>query len=45
MASVYHKTIRRLVVSRFSCGIFYAVEGQRIIDHAILHLRQDPEDI
>ena len=45
MARVYHKTIRRLVVSRFPYGIFYAVEGQRIIVHAVLDLRQDPEDI
>ena len=45
MARVYHKTIRRLVISRFPYGIFYAVEGQRIIVHAVLDLRQDPENI
>ena len=45
MARVYHKTIRRLVVSRFPYGVFYAVEGQRIIVHAVLDLRQDPESI
>ena len=45
MARLYHKTIRRLVVNRFPYGIFYAVEGQRIVVHAVLDLRQDPQNI
>jgi len=45
MARLYHKTIRRLVISRFPYGVFYPVEGQRIVVHAVLDLRQHPRNI
>jgi plasmid stabilization system protein ParE len=45
LAPVYHKTVRRLVVNRFPYGVFYAVEGRRIVVHAVLDLRQDPRSI
>ena len=34
--------LRRLVIPRFSLGIFYSVQSSRIFIHAIIDLRQDP---
>ena len=45
IAPVYQGPYRRLVVRAFGCGIFYAVEGQRVIVGAILDLRRDPNSI
>lgn len=45
IAPVYHLSFRRLVVSRFPFGIFYAIESDRIVVHAVLDLRQAPEKI
>ena len=45
MAPVYYQEIRRCVVSRFPYGVFYAVESHRIVVHAVLDLRQDPQSI
>lgn len=45
IAPVFHKTYRRLLVPGFPYGIFYSIEGRRIIVSAVLDLRQDPEMI
>ena len=45
IAPVYQGSYRRLVVRPFGCGIFYSIEGQRIMVGAILDLRQGPESI
>jgi len=42
---VYRGRYRRLLISRYPFGIFYVVESDRIVVHAILDLRQDPEKI
>ena len=42
---VYHGPYRRLLMRRFRLGIFYAVEPDRLVVHAVLDLRQDPETI
>ena len=36
---------RRLVLPRFPCGLFYVVESNRIVIHAVMDLRQNPETI
>jgi hypothetical protein len=36
---------RRFLVPNFPFGIFYSVEGHRILISAVLDLRQDPERI
>ena len=41
----YHSHYRRLVIQRFSLGVFYSIEGRRIAVGAILDLRQSPEAI
>jgi plasmid stabilization system protein ParE len=33
---------RRLFVGDYSIGIYYVIEGQRIVVHGLLDLRQDP---
>ena len=38
---VYSTPFRRLLVRDFPHGIFYSIEGRRIIVHAVLDLRQD----
>lgn len=45
MAPVYYQAIRRLVLRRFPHGVVYSLEGQRILVHAVLDLRQDPKRI
>jgi len=42
---VYLQPYRRLLLERMPIAIFYAVEGQRIVVHAIMDLRQDPKRI
>ena len=42
---LYKSNRRRFLLSRYPYGIFYAVEGSRIVISAILDLRQDPEAI
>jgi plasmid stabilization system protein ParE len=37
--------IRRLLVPRFPFGLFYTIEGDRIIVQAVLDLRQSPDQI
>ena len=45
MAPVYRGKIRRLVLRSFELGVFYAIEGDRLMIGAILDLRQDPDQI
>jgi plasmid stabilization system protein ParE len=42
---IFHKNYRRLLMPRFPYGIFYALEGGRIIVAAVIYLRVDPEAI
>jgi len=37
-----HKQLRRLAVDRFPYGIFYVIEGQRIIVVGVIHGRRAP---
>ena len=43
IAPVFHDSYRRLLVHGFPYGIFYAIEGRRIIISGVMDLRQDPE--
>ncbi len=45
MAPVFHESYRRLLVPGFPYGIFYSLEGSRIIVSGVMDLRQDPEAI
>lgn len=45
IAPVFHETYRRLLVPGFPYGIFYTIEGRRIIIAGVTDLRQDPEII
>ena len=42
---VYSPPFRRLLVRDFPHGIFYCVEGRRLVVHAVLDLRQDAQAI
>ena len=42
---LYANNRRRFLVPNFPFGIFYSVEGNRILISAVLDLRQDPERI
>jgi len=42
---LYANNRRRFLVPNFPFGIFYSVEGSRIIISAVLDLRQDPDRI
>ena len=44
-APVKHPPFRRLLLASLPFGIFYEVAGRRVIIHAILDLRQNPEFI
>jgi len=39
---VLHREARRAMVHRFPYGVFYRVEGRKIIVFCIIHLHQDP---
>ena len=43
MAAPFHETHRRLLVPGFPYGVFYSIEGRRIIVAGVMDLRQDPE--
>lgn len=43
IAPVFHESYRRLLVHGFPYGIFYSLEGGRIIVSGVMDLRQDPE--
>jgi plasmid stabilization system protein ParE len=45
IAPVFHGSYRRLLVHGFPFGIFYTIEGRRMIVAGILDLRQDAENI
>ena len=42
---LYRGRYRRLLIPRYPFGIFYVVESNRIVIHAVPDLRQDPEKI
>ena len=41
-APVFHAPHRRLLVSGFPYGVFYALEGGRVIVSGVMDLRRDP---
>ena len=45
IAPLFHKSYRRLLVHGFPYGIFYTIEGRRIIISGVMDLRQDPSII
>jgi plasmid stabilization system protein ParE len=45
IAPVFHESYRRLLVHGFPYGIFYSLEGRRIIVSGVMDLRQDPDAI
>ncbi len=45
IAPLFHGTYRRLLVHGFPYGIFYTIEGRRIIIAGVMNLRQDPNSI
>ncbi len=42
VAPLFHEAYRRLLVHGFPYGIFYTLEGRRIIVSGVMDLRQDP---
>jgi plasmid stabilization system protein ParE len=45
IAPLFHKAHRRLLVRGFPYGIFYTIEGRRIIVSGVMDLRQDSDSI
>jgi len=45
IAAPFYEAHRRLLVHGFPYGVFYTVEGRRIIIAGVMDLRQDPEMI
>ena len=45
IAPPIHEAHRRLLVHGFPYGVFYTLEGRRIIIAGVIDLRQDPEVI
>ncbi len=43
--SLYWPPFRKLLVRDFPFGIFYSVEGRRVIVQTVLDLRRDPQAI
>ena len=45
IAPSYAKPFRRLLLAGFPVGVFYVIEGRRVVVHAMLDLRQSPKTI
>jgi plasmid stabilization system protein ParE len=45
IAPTFAGGIRRLLISKHPLGVFYAVEGNRVMILRVLDLRQDPQTI
>ena len=45
IAPLFYEAYRRLLVHGFPYGVFYTLEGRRIILAGVMDLRQDPEVI
>jgi len=45
IAPPFHEAYRRMLVHGFPYGVFYVVEGRRIIVAGVMDLRQDPKTI
>ena len=45
IAPFFQGPYRRLLIGGFPYGVFYAIEGNRIIVSAVMDLRQNPEII
>jgi plasmid stabilization system protein ParE len=45
MAPIFDVPLRRLVLNNRRYGLFYCIEGRRIILHAVADLRRDPEEL
>ena len=45
IGQLYRGRYRRLLIPRYPFGIFYVVESNRIVIHAVPDLRQDSEKI
>lgn len=45
IAPTFAGSIRRLLISKHPLGVFYAVEGSRVMILRLLDLRQDPATI
>jgi toxin ParE1/3/4 len=45
ISPLFHEPFRRLLLHGFPYGIFYAIEGRRIIVAGVMDLRQDPSTI
>jgi len=41
---VVYKNLRRALTRRFPYAVFYSVEANRIIVHAVSHVRRDPKE-
>ena len=41
IAPLHFESYRRLVLMKFPYGVFYVVESDRIVVHAVMDLRQD----
>ena len=45
IAPSFHNGYRRLLVHGFPYGVFYTIEGRRIVVAGVMDLRQDPTSI
>ena len=45
MAPVFHGTYRKMLVPGFPYGVFYSIEGRRVIVSGVMNLRQDPSTL
>ena len=45
IAAVYRSPFRRRILKRWNVGLFYTIEANRVLIHAALDIRQDPDNI